>query len=108
MKFVSGKKVSDHAYRLHQVQQEMAELQTKLRTLKAEAEALEAFLDTRQCGEDFRFSDPEGYLMELDFVAGSRQDIDGDAVRRIFAKMGKKVPMKTSEWVNVKVKYILE
>jgi hypothetical protein len=108
MKFISAKKVQDHAYRLHEVQKQMAELQSKLKDLKAEADALETFLDARTNGENFQFADPEGYLMETDFVLGARTDIDGAAVRRIFAKMGKKVPMKRAEWVNVKVKYILE
>jgi len=107
MKFVSAKKVGDHAYRLHEIRQERAELTEKLRALKEEQESIEKFLNIR-IGEDFQFSDSEGYLMEADFVPWSRQDINGDAVRRFYAKMGKKVPMNVSEGIHIKVKYVLE
>lgn len=108
MKFVSGKKVSDHAIRHFEVQQEIAELRAKIRALDEEKTALEEFLDTRMIGESFQFADGEGYLMETDFKAMSRLDIDDQAVRRHYAKLGKKVPMKTSEWTIVKTHYVKE
>ncbi|BAG41749.1 hypothetical protein [Ralstonia phage phiRSL1] len=108
MKFVNSKKVKDHAYDLYLVRQQKRELAEKMRELEAQEQALSAFLRAKRADEDFQFADPEGYLMETDFVPGSRMDVNDAQVRRDYAKMGKKVPMKKSEWVTVKVRYILE
>jgi hypothetical protein len=108
MKFVSSKKVSDYAFELHKLQQEQHKLAARMRQIKTEAQAIEEFLEAKTAGENFRFADPKDFLMELDFVPCSRQDINGDAVRRFYAKMGKKVPMKTSTWTNVRVGYVSE
>jgi hypothetical protein len=75
--------------------------------LEAERAALESFLK-QKAHENFQFASPKGYLMEADFVPWLRRDINDAAVRRFYAKMGKKVPMKTSEGVHLKVKYITE
>lgn len=108
MKFVSNKKVTDHALRHFEIQQEQAELRAKLRALDEEKKALEEFLNRRTQGTSFQFADAKDYLMELDFNERSRTDIDGEAVRRHYAKIGRKVPMQTSEWVEVKTRYITE
>lgn len=107
MKFVSSLKISDRAYQLYLIQEERKALQAKVRDLVAQEAALSEFLEAR-AGESFQFADKSGFLMELDINGRSRQDIDGEAVRRFYAKMGKKVPMKVSEWTEVKAKYILE
>jgi glutathione S-transferase len=108
MKFVSSKKVTDYALELHKLQNEQAKLQARMREIKAEAEALEEFLEAKLAGENFQFADRRNHLMELDFIPCSRKDIDGDAVRRFYAKLGKKVPIKESTWTNVRVKYVTE
>jgi len=108
MKFVSSKKISDYAFELHKLQEEQAKLTARLREIKTEAQSLEEFLEAKVAGENFQFADPHDFLMELDFVPGSRMDINGEAVRRFYAKMGKKVPMKQSAWTNVRVKYVSE
>jgi hypothetical protein len=108
MKFISSKKIQDHAHRHYEIQKEMSELRAKLRALKEEKESLEQFIGARTHEESFQFADPEGYLMEMDFEPRARQDLNDEAIRRFYAQQGRKVPMKTSEWIEVKTRYITE
>jgi hypothetical protein len=107
-KFVNSKKPREYANRLNGVKQELAELREKLKALKAEEESLTDFLAAKSANENFQFNGDEGYLMQLEFSHRTRKDIDATKVQAIFAKLGKAVPMKTSEWVQTKISYVSE
>jgi hypothetical protein len=108
MKFLNGKRVVDYANELHTIKKRQRELREEFRTLRAQGEAIEEFLYRRSGGENFRFNGDDDYVKELDFVPRSREDIDDAAVRRIFARLNKKVPVKSSEWIEIKIRYVTE
>jgi hypothetical protein len=108
MKFISTKTIVDHANELHDLKQQKAALLAQIKELNAQIEPLEAFVLKRAKGVDFQFNGDDGYLKEVVFAEHSREDVNDDAVRRIFARLGKKVPMKTSEWTTVRVRYAKE
>lgn len=108
MKFLSAKTIVDHANELHALKQQKLELMRQVKELNAQIEPLEEFVYNRSKGVDFQFNGDDGYLKEILFVPGERFDVDDDAVRRIFARLGKKVPLKHSEWITVKVRYATE
>lgn len=108
MKFLNGKKVVDYANELHMIKKRKRELREEFRTLRSQEEALEEFLYARSGGENFRFNGDDDFVKELDFVPRSREDIDDAAVRRIFARINKKVPVKLSEWIETKIRYVTE
>lgn len=108
MKFLNGKKVVDYANELHQIKKRKRELREEFRSLRAQEDGLEEFLYARSGGENFRFNGDDDYIKELDFVPRSREDINDMAVRRIFARLGRAVPTKTSEWIETKIRYVTE
>ena len=108
MKFISQKKVVDYANELHAIKKRKRELREEFRGLKAQEEALEEFLYNRTGGENFRFNGDDDFVKELDFHERSREDINDAAVRRIFARLGQKLPLKKSEWVETRIKYVTE
>ena len=107
MRFVNTKTLRDRALQLLALQEEIKAMRAELRAKVEEADALEAFIMTKQV-DSFQVSDAEGYLVTAQYRHGSRTDIDGDAVRAYFVKIGRKVPMKTSDWTRVRVAYATE
>ena len=108
LKFIAAKKPTDYANRLALVQQDIAAMAEKLKALKAEEASLEEFLYAKSAGADFQFKGADGYLMQMQFADRSRTIMDQKAVREQFAKMGKKLPTKVSEWVESSITYATE
>lgn len=105
MKFLNGKKIVDYANELHVIKKRKRELREEFKVLKAQEVHLEEFLYTRSGGENFQFNGDDDYVKVLAFMIRSREDINDEAVRRIFARLGKRVPVKISEWVETRIKY---
>ncbi len=105
MKFVSSKKITDYARRLHEAQRERDALKERLKTLDAEVESLEVFLQARK-PDGFEFADARGYLVQAQVVPGSRIVIDLDRVRRDYARMGKAVPTRRPSWSHLVCSYV--
>lgn len=108
MKFINTKKPREYAQRLSSVKAELAELQERMKALKEEEQALEQFLHSKAAGQDFQFNGEDGYLMTMKFADRSRRVMDQPKVRQMFEKMGIKVPLKTSEWVESSIDYAEE
>jgi len=107
-KFINTKRPREYSNRLIEVKAEMEELRSKLRELKAEEESLSEFLHAKSAGENFQFNGDNGYVMQLEFSERERQDLDREKVIALLARLGKKVPMKTSNWVQTKISYVVE
>lgn len=105
MKFVSAKTIVEHANELHALKLQKSELLKQIKELNTQIEPLEEFINTRAKGVDFQFNGDDGYLKEVLFVPGSRQDVNDEAVIRLLTRLGKKVPYKTSTWTSVKIRY---
>jgi hypothetical protein len=86
----------------------MQDLQEQLKALKEEESSLEEFLYAKATGEDFQFNGADGYIMVMKFAERSRRVMDQAKVRAMFATMGKKVPLKVSEWVETSIDYAAE
>lgn len=108
MKYVEDEEVAEAAYQLHLLKLRRAELMSVLRGLKAEEDAAVKYLRMHTKGQDFEFSDPEGWLMRCQFTDHKRPDIDRDAVKRVFDKLRKIVPTVWIKWIAASVDYVYE
>jgi hypothetical protein len=107
-KFISAKKPTDQANALREVNRKLRKLRHEARTLKAEKQALQTLLFKTSRGESFQFNGDDGYLQQLEWVHHEREDVNDDAVRRFYARQGKRVPLKRSEWYTTRISYVAE
>lgn len=108
MKFISAKRPTDYANRLAEIKAKRRALLSEANDLKVEQEELEKFLSRASKGADFQFNGEDGYIHVLEWSPHERQDIDDDAVRRIFARLKKTVPTKLSTWTTSRIRYATE
>lgn len=101
LKFVSAQKPSDYAYRLFEVQQELAILHKKVRALEVEQKQLTSWLLKYAKGNSFGFDGPR-YQMWVKITNHQRMILDQDKVRKLLKS---KTPYTESTWITVKVDY---
>jgi len=105
MKFINNKTIRERANELYSLRVKRAALVAQLKDIKTEIESLEQFVYDKAKGQNFQFNGDEGYLMELEFKDRSNQILDEDLVRAHFEDIQEQPPVKTEEWIEVKVRY---
>lgn len=106
-KFVSNKTVVDRANELIDLRARITAMKADLAVLVAEETDLEGFLAKAGRG-DFIFNGEDGYQHNVEFLTRTRQDMNQEAVRKLLTKLGKRVPVKTVSWKQVKISYVKE
>ncbi len=107
MKFVNNKTVVDRANDLLALRARIAKAKAELALLVSEETDLECFLAKASKG-NFAFNGEDGYQHSVEFLTRTRQDLNQEAVRKLLTKLGKRVPMKTVSWQQVKITYVME
>lgn len=107
MKFVSAKRIVDHAQRLSEVKKQRAQVAAQLHALKEEQESLEAFLLPKS-PEGMMFVGADEYYQVLEWKPRERIILDNEAIERDYKRMKKPVPVRTVEWTASKVRHATE
>lgn len=105
MKFISNATVVDYANQLDAVQTKIERLTQQIKAAREEEQGLITFLAKKMKNEPFTFTPIKGrYLKALEFNARSRKILNQALARQRLLGAGLKVPVKTSQWTEAKIR----
>lgn len=101
LRFVSAQKPTDHANRLFEVQQQIKNLEAKLKPLEDEAKHLQNYLMRYAKNKSFGYDGPD-YQMVVKIQKHERLILDQEKARKLLKN---KTPYTPSIWYTCKIDY---